>query len=170
MGWPLLGRASTGISFYAADLWLLRPVRLPVRYPRGGGGAALAALVLSVLGTCMVLSVSGLYTYGIPLLAQEYVNGQQDALQMATAITGGKIYAVLFPSVFLYVVSFVLFGIAVWRSELLPKWAGALLALAGLLVLAPPPTVIALLGNILLIVAGGWIALGVLGRRSAGAA
>jgi hypothetical protein len=72
----------------------------------------------------------------------------------------------------------VLLGVAVWRSGVLPKWAGALWAAAAVLMYpfglvyeatigpaSTPPTV--LVGAALLVAGGGWMALSVLSRPSA---
>jgi len=73
----------------------------------------------------------------------------------------------------------VLLGIAVWRSGVLPRWAGALWAVAAVLmyplgivyavvilgVQSTPRTV--LVGALLLVIGGGWIALSALRRPSA---
>jgi hypothetical protein len=71
----------------------------------------------------------------------------------------------------------VLLGVAVWRSGILPKWAGALWAFAPVLMYifglvyamtigaqATPPTVPA--GAVLLAIGGAWIAYSVLRRPS----
>jgi hypothetical protein len=72
----------------------------------------------------------------------------------------------------------VLLGIAVWRSGTLPKWAGATWTAAAVLMYpmglvyeatigpaSTPPTVVA--GAALMVVGGGWIALGAMLRHSA---
>jgi hypothetical protein len=88
-------------------------------------------------------------------------------------------------SVLLQFVGNVLLGVAVWRSGILPKWAGALWAFAPVLMYvfglanamtigaqAAPPTVPA--GAVLLAIGGAWIAFSVLSQaataRAVGAA
>ena len=70
---------------------------------------------------------------------------------------------ILFLGFLLYWVGFILFGVAVWRSATLPKWAGVLLAIHPLLILGllRVPLFI-ILGGVLLIMRGGWIALSIL--------
>ena len=71
----------------------------------------------------------------------------------------------------------VLLGVAVWRSGILPKWAGALWAFAPVLMYifglayamtigaqATPPTVPA--GALLLAIGGAWMAFSVLSRAA----
>ena len=84
----------------------------------------------------------------------------------ATAVEYGLILAVIV----LGLVGNVLLGIAVWRSHVLPRWAGALWAFAPVLmyplgvvyalligVASTPPTVP--LGAAIMVVSGAWIAL-----------
>jgi hypothetical protein len=84
-------------------------------------------------------------------------------------------------SILLGFVGNVLLGVAVWRSGILPKWAGALWAFAPVLMYifglayaltigaqATPPTVPA--GAVLLVISGAWIAWSALSRPSTEAA
>jgi hypothetical protein len=71
----------------------------------------------------------------------------------------------------------VLLGVAVWRSGTLPKWAGALWATANVLMYlslvyastigpaSTPPTV--LVGAVVIVISGAWMAWSVLSRPSA---
>jgi len=80
----------------------------------------------------------------------------------------------------LLLVDNVLLGIAVWHSGTLPRWAGALWAAAAVLMLllgeviaifitgSTPVTV--LVGAVLMVISGGWMAWSVLREPSAGAA
>lgn len=131
------------------------------------GRLATWAMVLSVSGLCLLLSFFGVITLALPALAQEYLNGQQEALQMSDALFSGKTFAVISLAGLPYFIGFILFGVAIWRSETLPKWAGVILAVAGL-VLAVPANIpgLNILGTVLLIIAGGWIALSVLRHPS----
>jgi ABC-type nickel/cobalt efflux system permease component RcnA len=78
-------------------------------------------------------------------------------------------------SILLGFVGNVLLGVAVWRSGILPKWAGAIWAFAPVLMYifglvyamtigaqATPPTVPA--GAVLLVISGAWMAWSVLSR------
>ncbi len=86
---------------------------------------------------------------------------------MADALFGSKTFAVISLAGLLYFIGFILFGVAIWRSETLPKWAGVILAVAGL-VLAVPANIPGsnVLGTVLLIIAGGWLALSILRNPS----
>jgi hypothetical protein len=80
-------------------------------------------------------------------------------------------------SILLGFVGNVLLGVAVWRSGILPKWAGALWAFAPVLMYifglvyamtigaqATPPTVPA--GAVLLVISGAWMVWSALSRPS----
>jgi hypothetical protein len=119
-------------------------------------------MVLSILGFSLLLSFTGIVTYAIPALAQAYLKGQQNALQMTDALFNGEVFAVVTLSGLLIFLGFVFFGVAIWRSERLPRWAGVILAVSGLLLGWPANVpVISLLGTLLAVIAGVWIALGV---------
>ena len=93
------------------------------------GRLALLAMVLSVAGNCLILTIFGFSTIVSPVIGQ------------------------------LYLVGAILLGVAVWRSGTLPRWAGALYAPTGLLIAAGVAIGEAqTLGSALLVVAGGWIA------------
>jgi hypothetical protein len=131
------------------------------------GRLASLAMVLSVLGLCLLLSFLGLVAYAIPALAQGYLNGQQDALQIADSLFGQAFLINVLASL-LYFVGFVLFGVAIWRSETLPNWGGVLLGVSALLLGIPADTeILSILGSLLLVIAGAWISVGVLRQPSA---
>ena len=77
---------------------------------------------------------------------------------IVTALMGGLLYSA----------GTILFGVAVWRSATLPRWAGILYAPTGLLI-----TILGLmegpwqtLGSILIIIGEGWITWSVMRRPS----
>lgn len=131
------------------------------------GRLASFAMVLSVSGTGIFLSFLGISTYAIPALAREYLSGQQNAIRTSGAIFGQGFAANSLAGVLL-LAGFILFGVAIWRSGTLPRWAGVLLSISGLILAVPleipGPNV---LGWSLLMIAGGWISSSVLRRPSA---
>ena len=127
----------------------------------------LGAMVLSILGIGLLLSHYGLRAYAVPALGGAYLCGEQGAVEMANAIFGDPTRSVFYAAFLLYAVGFILFGFAVWGSGTLPQWAGVLLALHAPLLSAPLPDVFSVLGALLLLVGGGWVALTVLRRPPA---
>ncbi len=83
---------------------------------------------------------------------------------MANVIFADPTRSVFYAAFLLYSAGFILFGFAVWGSGTLPQWAGVLLALHAPLISAPLPDLFSVLGALLLLVGGGWVAFTVLRR------
>ena len=124
------------------------------------GRLALLAMVLSVAGHCLVLTIFGFSTIISPVIGRLYLEGQPAAMEVNEAIFSSPAFGFLVvPGLLFYVVGAILFGVAIWRSGMLPKWAGVLYAPTGLLIAAGVLIGAAqTLGSALLVVAGGWIA------------
>ncbi len=135
-------------------------------------------MVITVMGYSLFLPWAGTSTFAAPREGQAYLAGIEEfhELPVILAITLQGLTMVV--SILLGFVGNVLLGIAVWRSEILPKWAGALWALAPVLMYifglvyamtigaqATPPTVPA--GALVLAISGAWMAWSVLSRPSA---
>ena len=144
------------------------------------GRLALLAMVLSVAGNCLILTIFGFSTLVSPVIGRLYLEGQPGVMEVNEAILSSPAFIfVVFPGLLLFLVGSVLFGVAIWRSGTLPRWAGALWA-AGAVFMYPlgivyavailgvqstPRTV--LVGTLLLVVSGAWMALSVLRGPSA---
>jgi hypothetical protein len=139
------------------------------------GRMGLWAMVISVFGYSLFLTWGGVSTFAAPQEGQAYLAGIEEfhelPIILAITLQGATVVA----SIVLSFVGNVLLGVAVWRSGILPKWAGALWAFAPVLMYifglvyamtigaqATPPTVPA--GAILLVISGAWIAWSVLRR------
>jgi hypothetical protein len=124
------------------------------------GRLALVAMVMSVAGNCLILTIFGFSTIISPVIGQLYLEGQPGTMEVNEAIFSSTAFVFLvLPGLLLYVVGAILFGVAIWRSGTLPKWAGVLYAPTGLLIAAGVQIGAAqTLGSALLVVAGGWIA------------
>ncbi len=142
------------------------------------GRMGLWAMVITVLGYSLFLTWGGVSTFSAPREGQAYLAGIEAYKELpiifAITLQGATVVA----SILLLFVGNVLLGVAVWRSGILPKWAGALWAFAPVLMYvfglayaltigaqATPPTVPA--GAVLLAIGGAWMALSVLSRPSA---
>src|ERR671916_610583 len=124
------------------------------------GRLALVAMVLSVAGNCLILTIFGFSTIVSPVIGQLYLEGQPGAMAVNEAILSSSAFAILVvPGLLFYLLGAILFGVAIWRSGTLPKWTGALYAPTGLLIASGVAIGAAqTVGSALLIVAGGWIA------------
>ena len=149
------------------------------------GSMGLVAMVIAVFGQALFLLIGGVSTFATPVEGQAYLAGIEEYRKLPTSLAGSAQTATFGVSVLLQFVGNVLLGVAVWRSGILPKWAGALWAFAPVLMYvfglayamtigaqATPPTVPA--GAVLLAIGGAWMALSVLRRattaQAAGAA
>ena len=130
--------------------------------------SALTAMVLSVAGHALTLTIFGMSTFATPAVGRAYLEGQQNVVELNQDIIGLPLIVTALLGGLLYSTGTILFGVAVWRSATLPKWAGVLYAPTGLLI-----SLVGLiqgqaqtLGSLLIIIGGGWIAWSVMRRPS----
>jgi hypothetical protein len=138
-----------------------------------GKGVALAAMILSVAGIAPIMSAMGVTTYALPVLGRAYLNGQQDALQVVEALFGKPLTSIFFVAFLLYTAGFILFGVAIWRSGVLPKGASISVGIHAPLFssfIQSPPGILTIVGSILFIFGGTLIALTVFRKPSVGQA
>ena len=134
---------------------------------------ALAAMVLSIASIGLLLSGLGVTTYALPEISRAYLSGQQEALVIVEAIYQGLVRELFVPVLLLYTTGFILFGVAIWRSGVLPKPAAISLGLHAPLVEAffrAQLNWVSVVGALLFILGGGVIAFSVFRRPSAGEA
>lgn len=141
------------------------------------GRMGLWAMVITVFGYSLFLTWAGGSTFRAPQEGQAYLAGMEEFHVLPDILAGTLEGLTVLVAILLGFVGNVLFGAAVWRSGILPKWAGALLAFAPVLIYifglvyamtigaqATPPTVPA--GALVLAIGGAWIAYSVLRRPS----
>jgi hypothetical protein len=134
------------------------------------GRLAWWALVLSFAAEALFLSLTGFLAFAAPVAAKLYLQGDVRMLDVVMAgFFSGPVLSVLYPSGLLGTLGSILFGIAIWRSSSLPKWAGVLYALTTpLLAFAPAFSyTLELLGGLLLLVSSAWIAAAAWGQPAA---
>ena len=144
------------------------------------GGLGLVAMVITLLGSALFLTIGGVSTFSAPQEGHAYLAGDEEFSQLPPILANYAQLATLGLGTLILLVGNVLLGIAVWRSGILPKWAGALWAAAAVFMLflgmvyamtigaqSTPPTVP--VGAVLLVISGAWMALSVLRNPSAGA-
>jgi hypothetical protein len=143
------------------------------------GRLGLVAMVITVFGYALFLTIGGVATFAAPGEGQAYVAGDYEFAEIAASGFAVTVQtATLLLSTVLLLVGNVLLGVAVWRSGTLPRWAGALWAAGAVLMLllgqviaifytgSTPVTV--LVGALLLVISGAWMAWSVLREPSAG--
>jgi len=135
----------------------------------GQRALALGAMILSIIGIALTLTGLGVFAYAVPALSEAYLNGQEEAaILILDSIFAGSFETITTVVVFLfYSAGFILFGVAVWRSGVLPRWAGVLVAAHAPLISGPFSNVGSVVGALLAVVGSGWIALSVLRSPSA---
>jgi hypothetical protein len=144
------------------------------------GGLGLVAMVITVFGYALFLTVMGVATFASPGEGRAYLAGDEEFAEFAStgfAATMQTLLVLLVPVLLL--VGNVLLGVAVWRSGTLPRWAGALWAAGAVLMLLLGQIVAIFLtgstpvtvgvGAVLLVISGGWMAWSVLREPSASA-
>ena len=145
------------------------------------GRMGLVGMVIAVFGTLLFLMIGGLSIFAVPKEGQAFLAGIEEYAKLPTILADTALLPTMGVGVLLMLVGNVLLGVAVWRSGTLPKWAGAIWGASAVFVYllsavwflisgaqSTPPTV--LLGMVLLVISGAWIAWSVLSRPSAEAA
>jgi hypothetical protein len=128
---------------------------------------ALGAMVLNIFGIAFQLIGLGVFVFAIPALSRSFLEGNQESIMISDYIFEGPFRIIVTLALLLYVAGFILWGVAIWRSGALPKWAGVLVALhAPLLIFGPVSVVGPLVGALFGLVGGGWIDLSVLRSSS----
>jgi hypothetical protein len=140
------------------------------------GRMGLVAMVITVLGSALLLVVLGVTTFASPEQGQAYLAGMNtDELPDTFADTVQELTGLVY--ILLGFVGNILLGVAIWRSGTLPKWAGALWAGAHVLMYlgqgyaatvgAKSTPLVVPLGAVLVVISGAWMAYSVLSRPSA---
>ena len=141
------------------------------------GRMGLVAMVITVFGSALFLPGMGVSAFAAPEEGQAYLAGIEGLAELPTSSADIAFAATSLLMVVLLLVGNVLLGVAVWRSGTLPKWAGALWAAASVFIYplglvyeatigpaSTPPTV--LVGALLVVVGGAWIAWGAMRQPS----
>ena len=95
---------------------------------------AFYGLMGALLGTGLPLTTLGVVAYVSPVFGRLYLQGDTHLPQFINEIAMGSSMVMGMPGAFLYVGGCLSFGVAVWQSGTINKWAGVVFALHGLLV------------------------------------
>jgi hypothetical protein len=115
-------------------------------------------MVLSIVGIALLLTGLGVSAYAVPALGRSYLNGNPESIRLLDHIFAGPFGTILTLNFLFYSAGFVHFGVAIWRSGELPRWAGVFLAVHAPLISGQFSAVGSILGALLAVVGGGWIA------------
>jgi len=153
---------------FALGAYLIRS-----RAPRPG----LVAMVITVFGTLLFLMIGGVSTFAVPEEGQAVLAGLEEFEKLPDIFANTVMGLTGLAVIVLSFVGNILLGVAVWRSGVLPRWAGALWAGAHVLMYlslmyaqmggpaSTPPTVP--FGAAVVVISGAWMALSVLREPSA---
>jgi hypothetical protein len=138
------------------------------------GRLGLVAMVVTVLGSALFLPAMGVSTFATPEEGQAYLAGIEEFAKLPDMFADTVFALTSLVVIILLFVGNVLLGIAVWRSGTLPRWAGAAMLMYPLGIVyaatigeqSTPRTV--LVGALLIVIGGGWMALRALRRPSTG--
>ena len=112
------------------------------------------------IGLILLLPALGVYAFAGPPVAELYARDPARAVALSTAFGSPAYVATVVIQAILYCVGSLLFGIAIWRSGTLPRWAGLLFFVQAPLIQFVPlisyPGEIG--GALMLAVASVWIA------------
>ncbi len=142
------------------------------------GRLGLVAMVITVLGSTLFLPAMGVSTFAVPEEGQAYLAGIEEYRNLPDIFADTMFALTSLVVILLGFAGNVLLGVAVWRSGTLPKWAGVLWAAAAVFmyplgivyaavilgIQSTPPTV--LVGALLIVISGAWMALSVLRQPS----
>lgn len=129
---------------------------------------AFIGMLTSLMGTALALPASGIFTFVAPVVGRSFLQDQINISQaFIDSITGpGLVVGIV--SAILYTAGPIYLGLAVWRSNNLPKWAGVCFALHGVLLsfgFSFFPALI--LGWALFTISGAWITWSVIKPKAA---
>jgi hypothetical protein len=112
------------------------------------------------VGLVLLVPSLGVYAFAGPPVSELYQVDPQRAIALAKGFGGGAYLPLILIQAVAYCVGSLLFGIAIWRSRTLPRWAGVLFFLQAPLIQFVPLISYAgeILGALMLAVSGVWIA------------
>jgi hypothetical protein len=123
---------------------------------------ATIAMVLSVIGSALILPPLGVVNYAFPVIGQAYLAGDPGVFSIVDNFFRFPLVLEFFPALFAPLGT-IFFSIGIWKSRALSRWAGVLYAVSALLLSIPLPIhIIRLIGGILAVLAGAWIVASVL--------
>lgn len=143
------------------------------------GRLGLAAMVMTVVGQALGLTVGGASTFAAPEEGQAHLAGIAEYAKLneqQPMLSDTALMATFGLAILLMFAGSVLLGVAVWHSGVLPRWAGATWAASALVfyvlgaVLGMSTTGVSLLTQpvaaLPMVASGAWMALSVLRRPS----
>lgn len=98
---------------------------------RGRNRMALWALVLSTLGAVLTTAIFGIAAFAQPAIGRAYLHGHTDARPLYDDVNGVPLLLTALAGVLTLSAGLVVYGIAVAKTRIAPRWAGVSLAIGG---------------------------------------
>ena len=126
-------------------------------------GLAFVGMIVTLVGIGVFLPAYGFLFFVSPALAQLALQGQKDAINVITAVAIIPGVITLVAGSALLALGAVVFSIAIWGGNTLPKWAGVLFAVGWLAIVfhTQLPQVGDILAGLLIAIGGVWLAWGI---------
>jgi hypothetical protein len=99
--------------------------------------SAQPSMILTVSGATLSVGVFGVFALVYPAIADRYAAGDTGTADLLMAITGGPLTPYSSAGGMLYLAGTICFAVAIWRSGPPYRWAGVLLPVYYLFLLAP---------------------------------
>ena len=119
---------------------------------------AFLAMIFGLAGITLILPALGVETYTLPVVGKTYLEGQTDVISIVFLIYSGPDNLVLLLGLLLLAIGAIVLAFAVWRSGVLPKWAGVIFAVGLALWFPLFPQMIRIVDGVLIGIGGVWLA------------
>ena len=131
-------------------------------------GLAFVGMIVTLLGIGVFLSAYGFLFFVSPALTQLALQGQKDAINVITAVAIIPGVITLVAGSALLALGAVVFSIAIWGGNTLPKWAGVLFAAGWLCIVfhTQLPQAGDILAGLLIAIGGTWLGWGIYRQAS----
>jgi hypothetical protein len=93
-------------------------------------GVALAGFVATMLGNMAIVAVIGVAAFAQPAIGKAFLAGHRDVVALNSSVYGTSLTATSFAGLVLFFAGVILFAIAIWGSQSLPRAAGIVFAAA----------------------------------------
>jgi len=125
------------------------------------GPSAIFGLVLSLAGIALIMPMLGVEIHILPIIGRLYREGATNLAPAVALIYLGPATLMFLFALLLLAVGSICFAIAIWRSGVLPRGAGVLLAIGLALWFPPFPPLIRILDGFVIGIGGIWLARGI---------
>jgi len=147
------------IAMLAFVLLLYGILTVYARLPNGNvEPRALRAMVLSLAGITLIMPMLGVETHILPIIGTLHLEGKTDIAPAVGLIYHGPALAVFLLALLLLAIGVIYLAVAIWHSDVLPRWAGVIFTIGLALWFPPFPRMIRMVDGLLIGIGGVWLA------------